>query len=688
MMRHALSRLLIGAALLAGCTALPLAPASAVAQQAKPEYPKIRIPNPSPAIPGSYGPKGSEALRILDPYMSAVTAWYGLSKEDISYSFLRPRNDFTDRDRTDRGEWRLDNDGRIVIVEKFRPFDFSPDTRLPPGPSTISPLFPLEITETLHSNPNAKISIWVSLRGDTTSTSSNLPLASTASPDDQAKLQHIWQRLAENFAPFDVDVTTEKPSDADLQRSGPDDNRYGYQVIIDRSTTPGENYPRYLEGLVYLNSFDDLDPQRRIITLKWPDSYPSSSYTPDMAAHMIAHMLGHSLGLRDEDFGGATIYSAAGSYAGHRSPIGSWAPIMGRPGNARRTHFSRGEFPGALNQTDSIARIAEILPLRSDDAGDTIQTATKLPMQQSLSGSTAKGSVTGIIGKQADIDVYAIDATKRVIRAELGSPWQLTSGGASSNIVPDLTLLDEKGDVLERGSGRGLDFTVPRPGRYYLQVRSTGIDSDYSRVGFSDYGSLGHYTLNISNEIQYPLAHFTFTPVSGVAPLTVTFDASSTRHERPLRYNWLFGDGTPAEFGPPRITHTFTKPGFYWVAVRVVDDEGRTGGSMRGIVVREMNEITAKVDLGLIATSSTSSAAYGRLYAVDGNGKPLPNAMVRYNWFGLQQGQRSLVSREQGSLVMSLPSNKSGCFGIEVTGITLAGYTFNTDRRVVASACR
>ena len=251
------------------------------------------------------------------------------------------------------------------------------------------------------------------------------------------------------------------------------------------------------------------------------------------------------------------------------------------------------------------------------------------------------------------------------------------------------------GRVLESGKDysypyrvREIRYTVPSPGIYYLEVRGIGVERYWNKEGFSDYGSLGRYTLDVVNEIEWPQADFTFTQESGAAPLTVTFDASGTRHDRPLRYNWLFGDETPAEFGPPRISHTYSKPGFYWVAVRVVDDEGRTGAKLSGITVRQLDEITAKVDLGHIAMSKTSSAAFGTLYVVDGTGKRLPNASVRYTWSGLHQGQRSATSRAQGSPVMSLASSQKGCFVLTVTDIKLAGYSYNSAAPVTAQVCR
>ena len=47
----------------------------------------------------------------------------------------------------------------------------------------------------------------------------------------KSQIQYIWQRVAEDYSPFDVDVTTEAPSSiATLVRSSIDDTVFGVTV--------------------------------------------------------------------------------------------------------------------------------------------------------------------------------------------------------------------------------------------------------------------------------------------------------------------------------------------------------------------------------------------------------------------------------------------------------------------------
>ncbi len=45
-------------------------------------------------------------------------------------------------------------------------------------------------------------------------------------------IQSVWQRVAEDFSPFDVDVTTQDPGEAAITRSGWSDQRFGTRALV------------------------------------------------------------------------------------------------------------------------------------------------------------------------------------------------------------------------------------------------------------------------------------------------------------------------------------------------------------------------------------------------------------------------------------------------------------------------
>jgi len=82
-----------------------------------------------------------------------------------------------------------------------------------------------------------------------------------------------------------------------------------------------------------------------------------------------------------------------------------------------------------------------------------------------------------------------------------------------------------------------------------------------------------------------PTANFTWTPTTPYVNQTITFDASNsktgwcanTQRFSPIQtYTWNFSDGTgEIAVTTSTITHNFTQPGNYSVALKVTDADGR-----------------------------------------------------------------------------------------------------------------
>ncbi|MFA4825485.1 MAG: PKD domain-containing protein [Methanoregula sp.] len=67
-----------------------------------------------------------------------------------------------------------------------------------------------------------------------------------------------------------------------------------------------------------------------------------------------------------------------------------------------------------------------------------------------------------------------------------------------------------------------------------------------------------------------PVANFIATPISGIRPLSVTFNDTSTN--APASWLWTFGDGTNATVQHP--VHTYTSAGNYTVSLNVTNGDG------------------------------------------------------------------------------------------------------------------
>ncbi len=76
--------------------------------------------------------------------------------------------------------------------------------------------------------------------------------------------------------------------------------------------------------------------------------------------------------------------------------------------------------------------------------------------------------------------------------------------------------------------------------------------------------------LTVVNALKAPVASFSATPVSGNAPMRVTFTDKSTG--TPTSWNWNFGDGTFSTTRNP--THTYSRAGKYAISLTVTNAAG------------------------------------------------------------------------------------------------------------------
>ena len=179
--------------------------------------------------------------------------------------------------------------------------------------------------------------------------------ASQFSNTELENIQAIWQHVTEDFAAFDVDVTTEEPDIEALRKTSPQDDAYGQRVVIGGSSTwLGGSYG----GVAQIGSFDDdID----LPCFVFPAGLNNGE--PKATAEASSHEAGHTLGLFHDGTGAHNGLPAFTYYNGH----GNWAPIMGVGYYKPVTHWSKGDYPWANNQEDDLAIMQTYgVPLRTD----------------------------------------------------------------------------------------------------------------------------------------------------------------------------------------------------------------------------------------------------------------------------------------------------------------------------------
>jgi hypothetical protein len=292
-----------------------------------------------------------------------------------------------------------------------------------------------------------------------------------------AVINQVWQRVAEDFAPFNLNVTTVNPGDfAD---------RKALRVSIGGSwqTWYGAN----AGGVAQRGSFTDEDLVNTVFV--FPQSLGNNA--PSIA-DAVSHEAGHAFGLRHQ------VAFVNGAFQGYSNNGGSSAkaPLMGDSSNAARSTWWRGAYnydwsnAGRLVPViqDDMAVIAgpdNGFGYRPDDHGDDFAAATALAQD----GSSVQGS--GIIATTADVDFFSFRtsggwATLQVDVAPVGANldakvelWQDTRVLVNGVVTPvrRLVVTADPADSL------GVTITAQLgPGRYYLAVRSHG-----------DYGDVGQY---------------------------------------------------------------------------------------------------------------------------------------------------------------------------------------------------
>jgi hypothetical protein len=409
----------------------------------------------------------------------------------------------------------------------------------------VAAAYELSETFTLHSCSSAAMTIYLDFNGHTTTgtaynteygiaqiitpafTLDENPVFSDA---ELLEIQHIWQRVAEDFAPFNVDVTTEDPGVEALQNSPLGaDTMWGIRVVIGGSGSEWlDEGDAHLVGWAYAGSFN------------WPSDTPvfvfTEEFTPSeqFVAGVASWVVGYSLGL---DLDGT---STDDYYAGHGSGDTSWGPIMGAPYLRAVSQWSQGEYPDANNTEDDLALITGAYAnvygtngfgYRDDDAGDTVATATAMTVS-SRTLSTAQG----VIEQRDDVDVYSFQTGPGAVTISI-DPAEI---GANLDILA--TLYDANGNVLGQSNPTHalnasftFDVTLAEAGTYYVAVDGTGYggDSSVGDYGYSDYGSLGQYTITANVQPVYqvlmtPTTGLVTTEAGGTATFTMVLTAAPT----------------------------------------------------------------------------------------------------------------------------------------------------------------
>lgn len=539
--------------------------------------------------------------------------------------------------------------GRLAVAEESlwqdQPTDFVPESQA----GIVA----------LNSLPGAEAVIWLDFGGKKAPHLGWPSYDAEPWPIDNDKIRETWETVAEHFAPFTINVTTERS----VFEATPADQRMRCVFTKTGEIRPGSG------GVAYLNSWGGDKVCWVFIRL-------------GRAAGMAAsHEVGHTLGLSHDgeaEHDGAEYKEYYPGHGMNTNWLTSWGPIMGAPYGANVAQWNNGDYAHSTNSENDLQMIVrknayspaysnEGVYFRTDDHGNTQHTASELWVK-------GDGAVEakGVIETTGDVDLFAF---------EMEASGSLTVAAdpavrfASLNLA--VAVLNEQGTVISTSAPEDrldADLTVNLDaGRFYVRVEGVGRAETGDDPGFSDYGSLGIYTL--SGSVTGAQASNRFEVTENSAEGTVVGQISP----RQLSGNGLIYSLTASD---PTGLFTVTGSGEVQVASGAVlnyedlatnyQDEAKVTLTVKvetadrqssetlavEVLIKDVNEAPTfgqnPNTLDLIAGTSVSDAQILRIEAIDPDRYDLP--------------------------VFSVTGTDAGFFTINAVGELSVGQTLPTDR--------
>ena len=450
-----------------------------------------------------------------------------------------------------------------------------------PVPTAAPPVY--------HSNPGAAYTIFLDFNGsvvtetawnDTYSTFEAKPFDkdgddTSFSSAEQDDILHIWQRVAEDYAPFDVNVTTEQPA------GSPDSwNSYTGHVLITQNYDQNGYLCPHADaagGVAYVNVFGIA-----IYSYYRPAwiYYQNLSEQEDLTADAASHEMGHNLALSHDGTLSGDEY-----YTGHGTGLISWGPIMGTGYNRNVSQWTKGEYYDANNTEDDCGIIAGFLTYKPDDHADSIWDASPLAVEEGTTINASHPMNRGVIQRAADADVFVFDTGAGTITLTI-DPWISPANTRGGNLDIQARLYDSGGTVIaEDNPAEDTSAMISKPvseGTYYLTITGSGAGDPLNSppTGYTEYGSIGQFFIS-GTIVPRPVADSS-SPTAYLSSADI-LSAGGATHE----YAVIYKDNEGIDISTvDSLDVRVTGPNGYNQPALLVSVDSATDGTLRTAVYR------------------------------------------------------------------------------------------------------
>jgi len=343
----------------------------------------------------------------------------------------------------------------------------------------------LSAIPSLNSYPTAIARIYLDFVGDAARTWGDYRVTATPAYDrdgdsttftnaELTAIREIWQRVAEKYSPFNINVTTVNPGTLD-------DRRVMRVVIGGDGAWSGQS----CGGLSYVGSFYNSDPNTSYV---FPENLAGGE--PNYVAEAAAHEAGHGFGLEHQSQYDSRGHVVEEYYAGD----GDVAPLMGNSYDATRGLWWNGTTTSPTTRQDDMAVLAGTnngFGYRVDDHANTIGSADALRVvADAVSGS-------GVIEKTSDADYFSFTTGAGMVNFSIDTAAIGPMLDLKAELIKSDGTVVATADTYSLGEELSADLEA---GSYRLVVKSNGL-----------YGDVGQYVIT-----------GTIVPVDIAAPQTPT----------------------------------------------------------------------------------------------------------------------------------------------------------------------